>query len=195
MRWLTAFCCLCFALPGQAGELYLTSRGPAKAPSGWLEFCTNYPAECAVHYQKAEVVTLSPERLHELEDVNAHVNSTVKAMTDQHHWGRMEQWNFAEDGFGDCEEYALLKKRLLAQKGWPRSALLLAAVIDKSGDGHAVLVVRTSKGDFILDNQEQTILHWSVAKYRFLKRQSAYNPNQWMAIEHNISSAISILSN
>ena len=41
------------------------------------------------------------------------------------------------------------------QAGWPRQALLITVVRDKKGDGHAVLTVKTDKGEFILDNQNE----------------------------------------
>ena len=43
---------------------------------------------------------------------------------------------------------------MLIQAGWPREALLITVVRDKKGEGHAVLTVKTDKGEFILDNQE-----------------------------------------
>ena len=66
----------------------------------------------------------------------------------------------------------LLKRRMLMQAGWPREALLITVVRDKKGDGHAVLTVKTDKGEFILDNQDEQILLWSETGYRFVKRQS-----------------------
>ena len=76
-------------------------------------------------------------------------------MTDLDHWGVVEQWNYPDDGYGDCEDYVLLKRRMLMQAGWPREALLITVVRDKKGDGHAVLTVKTDKGEFILDNQDE----------------------------------------
>ncbi len=29
------------------------------------------------------------------------------------HWGVIEKWSYPEDGYGDCEDYALLKRRML----------------------------------------------------------------------------------
>ena len=46
-------------------------------------------------------------------------------MTDVEHWGVVERWNMGEDGYGDCEDYALLKRHMLMQAGWPREALLM----------------------------------------------------------------------
>ena len=71
----------------------------------------------------------------------------------------------------------LLKRRMLMEAGWPREALLITVVRDKKGEGHAVLTVKTDKGEFILDNQEEDILLWSETGYRFVKRQSQSDPN------------------
>jgi predicted transglutaminase-like cysteine proteinase len=98
------------------------------------------------------------------------------------HWGVLERWSYPDDGKGDCEDYVLLKRRMLMQAGWPREALLITVVRDKRGDGHAVLTVKTDKGDFILDNQEEQVLLWSETGYRFVKRQSQSNPNHWVAL-------------
>jgi predicted transglutaminase-like cysteine proteinase len=76
----------------------------------------------------------------------------------------------------------LLKRRMLMQAGWPRQALLITVVRDKQGDGHAVLTVKTDKGEFILDNQTEEVLLWSETEYRFVKRQSQIDPNLWIAL-------------
>ena len=94
----------------------------------------------------------------------------------------VEQWDYPDDGKGDCEDYVLLKRRMLMQAGWPREALLITVVRDKKGDGHAVLTVKTNKGEFILDNQESEILPWNKTGYRFVKRQSQSDPNVWVAL-------------
>jgi predicted transglutaminase-like cysteine proteinase len=55
-------------------------------------------------------------------------------------------------------------------------------VRDKKGDGHAVLTVKTNRGEFVLDNQEPAILPWNKTGYRFVKRQSQSDPNDWVAL-------------
>jgi predicted transglutaminase-like cysteine proteinase len=55
-------------------------------------------------------------------------------------------------------------------------------VRDKHGDGHAILTVKTDKGEFILDNQTDEILLWSDTGYRFVKRQSQADQNVWIAL-------------
>jgi predicted transglutaminase-like cysteine proteinase len=46
---------------------------------------------------------------------------------------------------------------------------------------HAVLTVRTDRGEFILDNETPEILFWYETKYRYLTRQSATDPNVWVS--------------
>jgi hypothetical protein len=103
-------------------------------------------------------------------------------MTDLEQWGVVERWSYPDTGKGDCEDYVLLKRRMLIQAGWPREALLITVVRDKKGDGHAVLTVKTDKGEFILDNQEEKVLPWFDTGYRFVKRQSQSDPNLWVAL-------------
>ncbi len=114
--------------------------------------------------------------------VNRWVNETIKPMTDQEHWGVIEKWSFPTDGYGDCEDYVLLKRKMLIEAGWPREALLITVVRDKKGDGHAVLTVKSDKGEFILDNQNENVLPWQDTGYRFVKRQSQADQNVWVAL-------------
>ena len=76
----------------------------------------------------------------------------------------------------------LLKKRYLEGLGFPVETLLITVVLDESGEGHAVLSVRTDRGDFVLDNRRSAILLWSETRYEFLKRQSQENPQLWVAL-------------
>jgi predicted transglutaminase-like cysteine proteinase len=55
-------------------------------------------------------------------------------------------------------------------------------VRDQHGDGHAVLTVKTDRGELILDNQTNHILYWSDTGYRFVKRQSQSDPNVWVSL-------------
>ena len=71
---------------------------------------------------------------------------------------------------------------MLMQAGWPRQALLITVVRDKKGEGHAVLTVKTDKGEYILDNQDDQVLLWSETGYRYVKRQSQTDPNVWVGL-------------
>jgi len=161
---------------------YVAVGEATRAPIGWVQFCEERPAECKVETLAARDVQLTKAAWHELERVNNYVNEHIKPMTDLEHYGVIEKWAYPDDGYGDCEDYVLLKRRMLMQLGWARQALLITVVRDKKGDGHAVLTVRTDKGEFVLDNQEAEILPWTDTGYRFVKRQSQSDPNVWVSL-------------
>ena len=127
-------------------------------------------------------IVLSAKAWSDLAEVNDWVNQSIKPLTDLEHWGVVEQWDYPNDGYGDCEDYVLLKRRMLMQAGWPREALLITVVRDRRGDGHAVLTVKSDKGEFVLDNQNEEIVLWSDTGYRFVKRQSQADPNVWVSL-------------
>jgi predicted transglutaminase-like cysteine proteinase len=162
--------------------LFIAVGATARAPIGWLEFCSEYAPECQTKPIEPRDVVLTTQAWKDLVRINRWVNDTIKPITDLEHWGVVERWNYPDDGYGDCEDYVLLKRRMLMQAGWPRQALLITVVRDKGGDGHAVLTVKTDKGELILDNQNQDILLWSETGYRFVKRQSQRDPNVWLAL-------------
>jgi predicted transglutaminase-like cysteine proteinase len=157
--------------------------GPVtSAPIGWAEFCVEYAPECDTTPSVARDVVLSTRAWTELKRINIAVNTNVKPMTDMDHWGVVERWNYPDDGYGDCEDYALQKRKLLMQAGWPREALLMTVVRDHNGNGHAVLTVKTDRGEYILDNQTNDVLSWADTGYRFVKRQSQSDPNVWVSL-------------
>jgi hypothetical protein len=84
---------------------------------------------------------------------------------------------------GDCEDYALLKRQVLMQRGWPASALLITVVRDEKNDGHAILTARTAKGDFILDNKFDEVRPWYGVPYTYVMRQSYINPKVWVSLD------------
>jgi predicted transglutaminase-like cysteine proteinase len=151
-------------------------------PPGWVEFCAQEPSECGGPTTAPREVALSLEAWMDLVRVNKRVNDTITPLSDLEHWGVVERWSYPDDGYGDCEDYVLLKRRMLIQSGWPREVLLMTVVRDKKDQGHAVLTVTTDKGDYVLDNQNEDILLWSRTGYRFVKRQSQSNARVWVSL-------------
>ncbi|MFC4171557.1 transglutaminase-like cysteine peptidase [Microvirga sp. GCM10011540] len=145
--------------------------GTAKPIPGWIRFCGQNPAECTVDPSEPATMNLTAKDWQTLNRVNQQVNAAIKAKTDKDHWGVEDIWDFAEDGYGDCEDYQLVKRRKLVEAGFPRRALRMTVVIDEDGAGHAVMMVRTSRGDFILDNKRNTILPWHKTGYVYIKRE------------------------
>jgi len=161
---------------------YAAVGEPTRTPIGWVEFCVEYKSECATKPSAPRDVVLTPKAWADMVKVNTWVNDSITPITDLEHWSVVERWNYPNDRKGDCEDYVLLKRRMLMQAGWPREALLITVVRDKKGDGHAVLTVKTNRGEFILDNQEPKVLAWNSTGYRFVKRQSQADPNTWVSL-------------
>ena len=162
--------------------IFIALGTSSRAPIGWTEFCAENRRECEARPLEARDVVLTPTAWRDLARINRWVNTKIKPLTDMEHWGVVERWSYPDDGYGDCEDYVLLKRRMLIQAGWPRQALLITVVRDNRGDGHAVLTVKTDKGELILDNQNEDILLWSETSYRFVKRQSQTDPNIWVSL-------------
>ncbi len=162
--------------------LYASLGDTTRAPIGWVDFCAENPVECRGGPSEPRDIVMSQTAWRDLLKVNRWVNDTIKPMTDMDHWGVIEKWSLPTDGYGDCEDYVLLKRKMLIDAGWPREALLITVVRDKKGEGHAVLTVKTDKGEFILDNQNENVVLWTETGYRFIKRQSQADPNVWVSL-------------
>src|SRR3712207_5170722 len=66
----------------------------------------------------------------------------------------------------------LFRSRLLVEAGLPRRAMRMTVVIDELGEGHAVLMIRTDQGDYVLDNKTSSVLPWHRTGYAYVKRES-----------------------
>jgi predicted transglutaminase-like cysteine proteinase len=188
-RGVKSACAMAFALftsygvsSAQETALYVSVGEAARPPIGWVEFCAEHKSECTSKASAPRDVVLTPKAWTDLIQVNNWANEKIKPVTDLEHWGVVERWNYPDDGYGDCEDYVLLKRRMLIKAGWPREALLITVVRDKKGEGHAVLTVKTNKGEFVLDNQEAEVLPWTKTGYRFVKRQSQQDQNMWVSL-------------
>lgn len=150
----------------------LPSKGHAKPLTGWVAFCDNYPQECAIDLREPEVVRMTPQLWQHLLTANVLVNTFISPMTDDEQWGVPELWTLGETGKGDCEDYALRKRQMLAELGVPRRAMRVVMVVDEREGGHAVLAIRTTQGELILDNLRDAILPWQLTGYRYVKREN-----------------------
>ena len=156
-----------------------TNAGTTSIPVGHAQFCQSHADECRPNAQLVGAVPLSDPLWQQLLTVNAQVNASVVPVTDQDLYQVTEFWTYP-NGYGDCEDYALAKRRDLINAGWPASTLLMAVVKQANGEGHAVLTVRTDRGDLVLDNQVGSVDLWNATPYKFIKRQSQANAGQWV---------------
>ena len=158
--------------------------GATRAPFGYVQFCSEHAADCRATSGRINKVALDKAHWDELLQVNQSVNETVKPVEDIALYKTVEYWTYP-DGRGDCEDYVLLKRKMLVDRGWPENALLITVVRDEYNLGHAVLSVVTDAGDFILDNKRSAVLRWQETPYIFRKRQSQTNPTEWVALSPN----------
>lgn len=159
----------------------LEKVGAARPVQAWVKFCEREPQECLVDQSEPELITLTAKVWREIVATNQGVNQRIKPMTDLEHWSIVDRWDIPDDGYGDCEDYQLLKRKLLAAKGLPRRAMRMTVVIDEQGEGHAVLMLRTDRGDFILDNKRNAVLPWQKTGYVFVKRESQ-DGTEWASL-------------
>jgi predicted transglutaminase-like cysteine proteinase len=173
---------LVFVSGAKAGTdgLSMQVSGSTGAPVGYIDFCQHFPDQCVVHGTNAPE-NLTEKTWRDLQEVNTLVNRLITPATDEEIYHRPEVWTLPKT-YGDCEDYVLLKRKWLVDRGWPTGALLVTVVFDEVGDGHAVLLARTTHGDFILDNKTDALHRWYETAYRFVKRQSDSDPNRWVSL-------------
>jgi predicted transglutaminase-like cysteine proteinase len=173
-------------MPARADQVDFTN--PAFAPAGGItsipvgasDFCKANRSECKANPNAVAATTLTDKRWNELVHVNNLVNAAITPVTDQDLYRVAELWAYPDAGSGDCEDFALAKRKALIELGWNASTLLMTVVRQPNGEGHAVLLVRTDRGDVVLDNQDGRVLVWNETPYTFLKRQSQADAAQWV---------------
>jgi predicted transglutaminase-like cysteine proteinase len=165
------------------------ASGTTSIPVGHSEFCKTHRSECQPNAHVVAEVALDEGHWSQLLSVNANVNATVVPVTDQDLYQVSEFWTYP-NGYGDCEDIALEKRRELIEAGWPVSTLLMAVVRQRNGEGHAVLMVRTDRGDLVLDNQEGEVRVWNQTPYQYIKRQSQADAGKWVDMIDDRSVAV-----
>jgi predicted transglutaminase-like cysteine proteinase len=163
-------------------EVFMRTGVRAPQPVGHYHFCKVNPAECSKTRSNGTRRPLTEIAWHVILEVNTNINGKIIQVTDQDYYGKTELWTYPRSA-GDCEDIALLKKRELKARGFAESDLLITVVKKGDGSGHAILTVRTSEGDFVLDNVDPRVRRWWQTSYRFEKRQSSSNAGQWVEIE------------
>ena len=166
------------AAPKPAG-LHLAAVKPIAAPRGSVDLCGRYDWACA---RPAGTRVAPAQALKLATAVNASVNASVREVSDRRQYGREDVWALPTAKGGDCEDFALVKKKKLIEAGLPPASLLIATVLDRQRAPHAVLVLRTGSGDYVLDNLTSRILPWQKTGYSFLRMQNPATPRLWDAI-------------
>lgn len=132
-------------------------------------YCDRVPDEC-----RFEAGDVAPEPFEQisalLAAVNDRVNTTTTFRLDRDQYGASDFWALPASGFGDCEDFALAKRRLLIEGGVdPRNLrITLVRFFDKGrAVNHALLGVVTSHGMRYLDMNERMIGDATAFALRF----------------------------
>ncbi len=164
----------------QASEgSFIRAVAASPPPSGARQLCRQYSWACS---SKASLSLSTQQEMQIVHRVNRQVNATTREVTDQSQYRTVERWALPTSRGGDCEDFALLKKRDLIRAGIDPSKLLIATVLDTRRRAHAVLVYRSAGGDLILDNLTNRIKHWSSTRYLFLRMQDPRQPSNWVGV-------------
>jgi predicted transglutaminase-like cysteine proteinase len=152
---------------------HANTRGATVAtPFAMKFFCQQNPDECVGG--GSGQVALSDDLLVLLKKVNQRVNGSIRYTAE-----RVDKWSL-NPARGDCEDFALSKRSALIRQGVPPGALRIAFTYTRRGVPHAVLIVRTSDGDLVLDNVNKKVMTLAASGYN-ITRMSSPNPMRWVA--------------
>ncbi len=194
----------CFRNPGECPASSVRERGMPATSLYWKEvFSAVEPAAISAPGERPNtptgligaaepsdgarrpMLTLSPKLWLDLKTTNQAVNSAALPISDQDLYGTSDHWSLpARRGkrlLGDCEDFVLEKRRLLSARGYPANTLSIALVRTSLGQNHAVLIVSTDQGDFVLDSLSDKVSLWSQAHYTLLLRQSPFGDGIWVS--------------
>ncbi|MFA3915667.1 transglutaminase-like cysteine peptidase [Ruegeria hyattellae] len=183
--WVLAYVIACAQMmvssAGAADPRFLTLSTDFPAPSGASNLCRTYAWACAATLGQR----FGAAREYELvQRVNQQVNAATRDVADRRQYNLEEKWALPTRLGGDCEDFALLKKRDLIRIGLDPRKLLLATVLDRKRNAHAVLVYRSAQGDMVLDNLTNRIRPWQATGYIFLRMQDPRRPHNWVGVQN-----------
>jgi predicted transglutaminase-like cysteine proteinase len=116
--------------------------------------------------------------------VNRRLNRQIRQTSDDRLYGMEDFWNRPEGrrAQGDCEDYVLAKRAALIANGVPAGALSIAIVETRWGESHAVLLLASDRGEFILDSLSPWLVRWDRADYVWRERQLPGRPFDWVRV-------------
>lgn len=162
----------------RSGGGLLPLRAVVSAPGGAAGLCAKYSWACA---SGTSAAAFGAAQMEMAVKINRAANARIRPVTDLVQYNAAENWAMPTARGGDCEDYALYKKAKLIEAGVSPDRLLLATVLDRKGDSHAVLVLRTDTADLVLDNLRGAVKRWDETGYTFLRMQDPRDPARWVA--------------
>lgn len=169
------------SLPALPLTTQLAVDGTAHEPWGFTMLCRRSPEICTDRAGRlvadgGGAVRLDHATLALVERAHRLVNQAIRPQAEKA--GAPDNWKVGGRS-GDCEDYALAKREMLIRLGLPSSALRMATGHLRSGEYHAVLVVRTDRGDLVLDNLSRRVRTWDRSGIRFDTIQNGHDARVW----------------
>jgi predicted transglutaminase-like cysteine proteinase len=141
------------------------------APAAWFNLLRQHP-ELDPEGAPMAPVKLTAARAALLMKVNKGINRKVRYREDV----GSDVWKIGGRE-GDCEDIAIRKLAVLTQVyGVPRGALTLAACRLDRGRGHAVLLVHSDSGVYVMDNLTARVAPWHSLPYSWIAREEPGAP-------------------
>jgi predicted transglutaminase-like cysteine proteinase len=182
MRWILGVIAVLPMLllfsQGMAASAWLAEKQMVRAPNGYRVFCEDALNFCNQRVDGPSFAMLGPTAYADLNKYNQKSNFDITYTPDNQLYGELDLWKVATES-GDCEDIALAKRAGLINAGWPANALWLAIGIGPGGESHVVLIVRSNRGDLVLDNRFSELLLWHETNLRFLARQVPGDARYW----------------
>lgn len=144
------------------------------------------PAPATVAAQEGSL-QLTTDLWTEVDAINRRVNRAIVYRSDISEHGAAEFWSLplAEGrNTGDCEDYVLEKRHALLEAGIPMRALSIAVVRTMRGETHAVLLLDTDRGEYVLDSLSNKIQPWMKTGYEWRERQIAGSISGWAMVSN-----------
>jgi predicted transglutaminase-like cysteine proteinase len=163
---------------------FISEKAQTVGPFAHVLFCKENPDDCRPakrsRWGRAPIM-LTAKRQAELREINTAVNAAIEPKNDAVVSGFGDRWTLAPQA-GDCEDYAITKRHKLISMGWPARAVRLAVTYTASGEGHMVLVIRSSRGDLVLDNRIDAIRAWNKTGLKWKMMQASLDPRKWVGV-------------
>ena len=115
--------------------------------------------------------------------VNRRLNRAIRHVEDRVRYGQEDRWTLPVDAEGDCEDYVLAKRAALIEAGVPAQALSIAIVETTWGETHAVLLLASDRGEYVLDSLSPWVSRWDRVDYRWRERQARGATFDWVSVD------------
>lgn len=112
--------------------------------------------------------------------VNRRINRSIRQTSDARLYGVEDFWDVPHAGRGDCEDFVLAKREALIAAGVAAESLSIAIVETRWGESHAVLLLASDRGEYVLDSLTPWVLRWDRVDYAWKTRQRPGHPFDWV---------------